>query len=229
MDDPKWRAQLTSTLIPVMAPADGIDLDFGGELPADARQSLTALVSEVANVVHPTKKLALHVPPSVKVPSDLPNGEAFSRPDLAKLVDRMRVMTLDYSIGGAPGPTIDPGWAVDAARLALTDFQGVDISYPLYGTDFGPRGARSVTYLEAMGVAAATQQPIGRGPTGAPFFAFVNAENEPHAIWFDDADSTGLALGAWTYQVVPQNVGVVFYGLGAEDPTLWNRIAERLQ
>jgi hypothetical protein len=227
MADPKWRAQLTSTLIPLMGPADGIDIDFGGELPLDARESLTALITEVSNVVRPAKQLAIHVPPSVTNPSDLPNGEAFSRTELAKLVDRMRVMTLDFSIG-IPGPTIDPGWAVDAARLALADFPKVDISYPLYGTDFGPHGPRSVTYFEAMGVASATQQPISRGPSGAPWFSFVNEENERHTMWFDDADSTGIALGAWSYEVLPPSVGVVFYGLGAEDPTLFEKLAQRL-
>lgn len=227
MADPKWRAQLTSTLIPLMTPADGIDIDFGGELPFDARASLTALVTEVSNVVRPARKLAVHVPPSVTIPSDLPNGEAFSRTELAKVVDRFRVMTLDFSVGD-PGPTIDTGWAVDAARLALGDFPNVDISYPLYGTDFGPRGSRSVTYLEAMGTAATTHTPIGRGASGAPFFSFVNEENERHTIWFDDADSTALALGAWTYEVLSPRVGIVFYGLGAEDPTLFERLSERL-
>ncbi len=226
--DPKWRAQLVSTLIPHLADADGIDLDFGGKLPADARDSLTALVTEIANVVRPAKKLALHVPPSVTNPSDLPGGEAFSRPGLAKVSDRFRLMTLDYTLALPGGPTTDPGWAVDAARLALADSPtGIDVSYPLYGTDFSPQGSRSVTYLEAMGVAWATGAAIQHGPTGVPFFQYTSPEGQPHAIWFDDAESTGIALAAWKYDTLPQGVGVTFYGLGAEDPTLFQRIADR--
>jgi hypothetical protein len=227
--DPKWRAQLVSTLIPELGPADGIDLDFGGLLPAESRDSLTALVTEIANVVRPTRKLALHVPPSVTNPSDLPGGEAFSRLDLVKVADRFRLMTLDYTLALPGGPTTDPGWAVDAANLALLDGpMGLDVSYPLYGTDFGPKGTRSVTYLEAMGVASSMGASIRRGPTGAPYFPYTSPEGEPHAIWFDDADSTGLALGAWTYETLPPHVGVVFYGLGAEDPELFARLAARL-
>ncbi|HEY8075658.1 MAG TPA: hypothetical protein VIF62_16145 [Labilithrix sp.] len=228
--DPKWRAQLVSTLVPHLADADGIDMDFGGLLPADARDSLTALVTEVANVVRPAKKLALHVPPSITNPSDLPGGEAFSRPELARVADRFRLMTLDYTLAMPGGPTTDPGWAVDAARLALADSPtGIDVSYPLYGTDFSPQGSRSVTYLEAMGTAWSSGAAIQHGPTGVPFFRYTSPEGQPHAIWFDDAESTGLALGAWKLDTLPAGVGVTFYGLGAEDPTLFQRIAARTQ
>lgn len=51
---------------------------------------------------------------------------------------------------------------------------------------------------------------------------------EQHQLWFDDAESTGRALGAWSYDVLPSDVGVLFYGLGAEDPALFNRLSERM-
>lgn len=224
--DPAWRARFVATLPEAAGPAQGVEIDLQ-QLPDDARASVTALVTETSRALRPGKKLGVFVPPSVSVPSDLPGGEAFARSELAKVVDRMRVMTLDYSESG-PGPTTEPGWAVDAARVALRDAPGiVDVAYPLYGTDFGPRGRRSVTYFDAIGISAVTRSPVERGPTGAPFVRFLAFGGEPHELWFDDADSTGRALGAWSHDVLPPEVGVVFYGLGAEDPELFERLGAR--
>ncbi|MDB4946295.1 MAG: hypothetical protein JWP97_5829 [Labilithrix sp.] len=224
--DPAWRARFEETLATAAAPADGIDLDLQ-QLTNAARDSVSALVTEVSAAVRPAHRLDVLVPPSVTYPSDLPGGDAFDRHVLAGTVDRLRVMTLDYS-ERTPGPTLDPGWAVDAARLALVSTPNVDVALPLYGTDFGPRGVRPTTYLEAIGLAAVTHAAIERGPTTAPFFRYADEAGEAHELWFDDAESTATALGAWRHDVLPANVGVVYYGLGAEAPTLFEDLAARL-
>lgn len=225
LGDRTWRTRFTETLTTFLPVADGFEIDLQF-LPNAAQPSVTALVGETAARVRPSHALNVFVPPSVTVPSDLPGGDAFSRPALSAFVDRMRIMTLDYS-EGTPGPTIDPGWAVDAIRTAKSDFPRVDVSYPLYGTDFGPRGRRSIIYAEARTIAQVAAVPIQRGPTGAPFVSYAAFGGEPHQLWFDDAESTGRALGGWTYDVLPPDVGVLFYGLGAEDPTLFDRLAAR--
>jgi spore germination protein YaaH len=223
--DATWRRNFRDTLVTAVAPADGVELDLQG-LPEAARQTVTALVTEIAQAVRPAKRLGVFVPPSVATPSDLPGGEAFARVELGKQVDRMRVMTLDFSDKG-PGPTIDPGWAVDAVRVAKRDAPVVDVAYPLYGTDFGPRGRRPTTYLEAIAIASISNVRIERGPTTAPFVRYTAFANEPHEMWFDDTESTSRALAAWSFEVLPADVGIVFYGLGAEDPTLFERIGAR--
>jgi spore germination protein YaaH len=224
--DAAWRKRFEDSLVIALAPADGVELDLE-QLPDAARQAVTTLVTEVARAVRPGKRLGVFVPPSVSSPSDLPGGNAFARDALAPQVDRMRIMTLDYSDTG-PGPTIDPGWAVDAVRLARRDAVAVDIAYPLYGTDFGPRGRRSVTYLEAVATASTSGARIERGPTTAPFVRYSGYGNEPHELWFDDTESTSRALAAWSYDVLPADVGVVFYGLGAEEPALFERLGARM-
>lgn len=221
---PAFRQRLRDTLVEAAALADGVELDLQ-KLPNDARADVTALVSELSVALRPSKRLAVFVPPSVATPSDLPGGEAFDRVALAPLVDRLRVMTLDYSETSA-GPTIDPGWAVDAGRLARRSSSNVDVSVPLYGTDFGPRGRRSVTWFEAVAIAG-TGGTTARGPTGAPFVRYAR-DGEAHELWFDDAESTGLVLGAMTPDALPLDVGVLFYGLGAEDPSLFARLAARM-
>lgn len=221
-----WRARFVETLPAVLAPFDGAEIDLQ-KLPNDARPNVTALVAATAAVVRPQKKLDVFVPPSVTIPSDLPGGDAFSRLELAPHVDRMRIMTLDFSEQN-PGPTLEPGWAVDAVRLALTDFPRCDISVPLYGMDFGPRGRRPTTWFEAQAITTKGGIVIERGPTGAPFFKYELFGNETHELWFDDATSTARALGAWTFETLPADVGVLFYGLGAEDPTLFEQIGGRM-
>jgi hypothetical protein len=223
--NPSWRGLLRDSLTDLIQPADGVELDLQ-RLPNDAGPYVTALVQELADRIRPARQLNVFVPPSVTSPSDLPGGDAFVRSQLVSHVDRMRIMTLDYSDAG-PGPTIDPGWAVDAVRLARADSHAVDISYPLYGTDFGPRGHRSATYNEGRALAAIHGVPIERGATGAPFVRYDEL-GEPHELWFDDAESTGRALGAWSADVLPIDVGVLYYGLGAEDPALFERLSGRL-
>jgi hypothetical protein len=226
LGDPGWRARFIETLVPAVAPAAGVELDLEG-LPNEANDLVTAFVTEVAKSVRPARRLGIFVPPSVAIPSDLRGGDAFSRAALAMQVDRMRIMTLDFSDQGA-GPTIDPGWAVDAVRLARRDAPAVDIAYPLYGTDFGPRGRRPTTYLEAIAIAQVTGSAIEHGPTTAPFVRYVAYGSEPHELWFDDVDSTSRALAAWSYDVLPADVGVVFYGLGAEQPNLFESLGARM-
>ena len=224
--DPAWRARFRETLVPALKSAVGVELDMQG-MPDDAADVIAAFVTEVSQSVRPAKRLGIFVPPSVSIPSDLPGGDAFVRAALAAQVDRLRIMTLDFS-DRSPGPTIDPGWAVDAVRLAKRDAPAVDIAYPLYGTDFGPRGHRPTTYLEAIALAKVTGSPIQRGPTTASFVRYSAYGNEPHEVWFDDADSTARALSAWTYDTLPADVGVVFYGLGAEQPNLFETLAARM-
>jgi len=222
---PAFRQRVRETLPVIAEAADGVEIDLQ-QLPNDTRPFITELIRDLSSVIRPTKKLNIFVPPSVTNPSDLPGGDAISRSELAPFVDRMRIMTLDFS-EATPGPTIDPGWAVDAVRLAKEDFANVDVSYPLYGTDWGPRGRRSATYHEARAIAAIGGATIERGPTGAPFLRYVSFGNEQHEMWFDDAESTGRALGAWTYDVLPPDVGILYYGLGAEDPAVFDRLAAR--
>ncbi len=223
--EPTFRATFAESLVAVANTADAVDLDLLG-VPQGSRVNVTALVREVSPKLRDAKKtLGIFIPPSVATPSDLPDGEAFDRASLAPLVDRFRVMTLDYS--ETPGPTTDPGWATDAVRLAQNAKRETYVSLPLYGVDFGPRGLRGVSVVEARGLAATYGATLSRGATGSQFFSYV-ALGEPHEVWFDDTASTAQALGAFATSL-PRDVGVLYYGFGAEDPSLFSSIAERTE
>jgi spore germination protein YaaH len=173
--------------------------------------------------------VSVFLPPLTTEPTDVPGGDAFDVASLSSVADRFRLMTLDYSANSSAGPTIDTGWAVDAYRFAASRTSlPIDVSLPLYGTDFSDLGERSVTYLEAMGAAATFGAPVSRGPTGAPHVAYTDADGHAHDVWFDDAYSTILELDALGPSTLPPAVGVTFYGLGAEDPALFSSLAARL-
>ncbi len=226
LGDIPGRGKLADAVLEAAKGADAVDLDLQGA-PVSSRNDLSALAREMSSRLRPAgKKLGILLPPSVSVPSDLPDGEAFDRAELARSVDRFRVMTLDYS--SKSGPTTDSGWAVDAVRLARKGAPqlALDVALPLYGVDFGPAGARGVSVLEARGLAATHGVLPARGPTGTLHFEYETEAFERHSIWYDDATSTGEALGAFATALDP-DVGVLFYGLGAEDPELFARLAER--
>jgi spore germination protein YaaH len=231
LSDPTWIANVATNIAALLTDsgADAADLDLE-LLPATAKASVVQLVSAVSARIRPAKKLNLFLPPSIQTPSDVPGGDAFDVPALATRVDRIRVMTLDYS-GNHAGPTIDSGWAVDAYRFAQAQASTAtfDVSFPLYGNDFttsGTGGVRFTTYLEALGLADTFKATAQRGSTQELFLDYTDEAKSSHELWYDDAQSTLVTLAAWDVKTLPANVGVTFYGFGAEDPSLWGIIAE---
>ncbi|WP_394824784.1 hypothetical protein [Pendulispora albinea] len=227
---PEWRSAVIAELQARSSAFDGLELDFQS-LPNGARDAVGQFVEELAPKIRPLKSLGVFLPPSVTLPSDLPGGDAFDVARLSRSADDLRVMTLDFSCCGAgAGPTIESGWAVDAVRLARSQAGGarISVAYPLYGVDFSRAGERLVTYLEAKGLAALHGLTPARGPTGTPNFRYLDPNGESHELWYDDSESILRTLRAWGPEVFPIDVGVVFYGLGAEDPILWREMARGL-
>ena len=140
-------------------------------------------------------------------------------------------MTLDYSSGSAPGPDIDAGWAADAGRFAKSQVRvgtHVDIAFPLYGTDFSNLGQRFVTYDDGRAIAADRHSDIVRDPGSELNVTWTDRAGRPHHSWFEDATTASRTLHAWDAQTLPGDVGVVLYGIGAEDPLLFDTLARGL-
>jgi len=232
LESAAWIDEVASAIASLAASADGVDLDLE-QLPARARADVTRLVATLSPKLRPKRQLSVFLPPSTVSPSDVPGGDAFDVASLSAYVDRFRVMTLDYS-GAQPGPTIDSGWAVDAVRFAQqsTAPAAVDVAFPLYGNDFtlsSTEDVRLTTYLEARGLADAHDVIPERSATQELILDWTDDQKRAHELWYDDADSTLVTLGAWSESTLPISVGVVFYGFGAEDPALWDALARAEQ
>ncbi len=225
-DEEGWRANVIQNLGFFASAADGLEIDLQ-KVPSGIQADLTQFVVDLATAYKARTELGIFVPPSTQSPSDVPGGDAYDLATIGANVNRVRVMTLDFSTGTSGGPTIDSGWAVDAVEFANERVDGtpVDVAFPLYGTDFSALGERSVTFLEATAVAEEHRVTPGRGPTGALDYSWTDADGQTHATWYDDGVSTVRTLHAWDTTTLPPDVGVVFYGLGAEDPALWDTIS----
>jgi spore germination protein YaaH len=216
------RAKVVSSLIDIAGYGDGLELDLR-YLPDAATSDVTMIISDVSAVVRPGGTLGVFVPATMPDASGLPPSGVSDLEALSVAVDRVRVMTLDYSLGGQPGPTIDSGWATDSANAALgaVGRTPIDVAMPLYGWQWDAEGEQTVTYAQAQSIVSKQGSVVERAPSGAPFFSYPEG-----AVWFDDAQSTVLTLAAWPTAVLPPGVGVVFYDLGAEDPGVWSAIEE---
>ncbi len=229
-----WRTAVESAIAGYAPDCDGFDLDVE-RLPDDARDSLTAFVGELSTALQPSgKRVGIFVLPSTQSPSDVSGGDAFDLPALAAVTDRIRVATLDFSVG-TPGPTLDSGWAVDAVRFAQSTVSSAgnttalyDIAAPLYGWDFSQNTQRSVTWLEATALGETYGVAPQRMPGGEEELAYTDEYDIKHTVVYDDASSTTTFLHAWDTSTLPQQVGVVLWGFGAEDPETFASIAKAL-
>jgi spore germination protein YaaH len=222
-----WRSKVIAGVAPFAAMADGIDLQLPP--PPDASQSdVTNLVRALSNAVG-RNSLAVFVPPG-GASTDVAGTAAYDLGSIGAVASRLHVLTLDYSCcTGSAGPTIDSGWAVDVMRAtAAATSAPLDVAFPLYGWDFGPGGQKAVTFLDAQSVASDTGASVQRGPTGSLFYDWQDESGGSHETWFDDATSTSWTLAAWDTVTLPPSVGVVFWGLGSEDPSLWDTLASEV-
>lgn len=229
-----WRDSVITDIVGFASDCDGFDLDVE-RLPDDARDSLDTFVGDLSTSLQTSgKPVGIFALPSTQSPSDVVGGNAFDLPVLAQYVDRLRVATLDLSVG-TPGPTLDSGWAVDAIRFAQGQVSAAtsampiyDIAAPLYGWDFSEATQRSITWLEATGLAQAYGTTPQRMAGGEEQFFYTDAYGVQHTVVYDDATSTTSFLHAWDTTTLSPSVGVVLWGFGAEDPQTFASIAGAL-
>lgn len=230
------RESITATLAEFAKDADGIELSLP-PLPASAQAALTIWVGELRKALPAGRTLGVFVPPSITDPSDVPGGDAVDLRALAPSLSSVRLMTLDlHCCENMPGPTTDIDWIGEVVAHAQPRLGTVpySVSLPLYGVHFGLAGPRAVTYLEAVGLASQHRMQILRDGSGSLHYAYAEEESddeeEPSAatnvVWFDDARSI-LRMQSRLDSTQP-GVGVLYYGLGGEDPTLWSELQERL-
>lgn len=225
--DSAWRSAVVQQLADL--DCDGFEVALP-EIRDGSREDLTAFVAELSSAAPLQRAVGVFAPPSMAEPSDLPGGDAYDLAALRPHVDRIRLMTLDYSCCGAPpGPTLEPGWAAAVARLAGSKIPEtmLDVTIPLYGVHFSAAGLQYLSYPEALGLSAMHQAQIWRNDSQAPYFRFNDASGA-HEVWFDDRVSILSYLRSWNPPEIAEGIGIVFYGIGAEDSGLWPSLQEGL-
>jgi spore germination protein YaaH len=262
--DPATRARHVQVLLTLVTTGgsdgkgfDGVDLDYETFAFGDSRDTWSTtspnwiqFLTELSAGLRPLgKQLIVSVPPVYDGKrSDESGYWVYDYAAMGPLVDRIRVMTYDYSIAsGNPGPIAPLAWVqrvVDAVT-ELVPASKIDLGIPTYGYDWvvttqGACPADQMPVSKAMSTARAARTVAERGIT--PLWDEVTAERR-----FDYTDTlSGVdANGAPTTCTVERTVryldaeavhrrawiahrndlrGVALWALGNDDTRTWEGI-----
>ena len=124
---------------------DGIDLDFEGFAFVDANTTWVKtapnwllFIKELSAQLHASQKLLSISSPYAFNPSEKQKGyTVYSWPDIASSIDRLRIMTYDYSVV-KPGPIGPIDWTEKTLQYAVSIMPAskVFIGLPGYGRDW---------------------------------------------------------------------------------------------
>lgn len=222
--DPVQRDLTTTEAATFASKADGLVVALPA-LGSDSEADVTAWVKDLAAKT-PGRKPSIFAPPSSAEPSDLPGGSAVNLNSLAGSLRSVYSLTLDYSCcEGQPGPTTDSAWAASVVKLASrqSGLGSVNFALPLYGVRFVGTTPQPLSYLAAAGLASAQHLQVLRAEEGSLHYSFLDAKNQRNEVWFDDVHTTARRLREID-SLVGSEVGVLYYSLGDEDPTLWSTL-----
>lgn len=227
---PLWRQATVQALAAYAQNSDGLQVILP-ELQDQARSDLSAWVAALSARLRPQRRLGVFVPPSVSQPSDISGGDAYDLALLGGKVDRLRLFTVDAASGDSPGPTLDADWILQAAAFAQKSISvdKLDVAVPLYGIDFRLQQTptrqiveeSAVSFSEASALATTHGQTAQGGDGEALHFAYKDGSGQEHEVWYEDSASILQGLRDIPEKNLPLSAGVIYVGLGGEDPDLW--------
>lgn len=225
VDDPARReahAEALTQLVNTNA-FDGIDIDYEA-VPATSREGFSSFVTTLAAKLHASnKKLSITVHPKT---SDSQNWKGPGSQDWALIgvhADSMKIMAYDYSwTTSAAGPIAPLDWLDKVAAYAMSVVPGskVIMGLPWYGYDWVGTSGKGVTYKQATELALAQNATLSRDANGEVTFSYAD-----HTVYFQDAESYRRKVDALV-QKHPALGGFTHWRTGAEDPEIWNKVAE---
>ena len=141
------RAQIVSAIVSMVKANnyDGIDLDFEGFAFVDGNATWkttaprwVAFVKDLSVALHAEKKVLSVSTPYVLNPTEAQKGYyVYAWADIASSIDRLRIMTYDYSVAKA-GPLGPITWAERTVKYAVSIMPAskVFVGVPGYGRDW---------------------------------------------------------------------------------------------
>ena len=141
------RAQIVSAIVSMakVNNYDGVDLDFEGFAFVDGNTTWkttaprwVAFVKELSTALHAEKKILSVSTPYVLNPTEAQKGYyVYAWADIASAIDRLRIMTYDYSVAKA-GPLGPITWAERTVKYAISIMPAskVFVGVPGYGRDW---------------------------------------------------------------------------------------------
>lgn len=203
----------------------GVNIDFEFVPPQD-RPYLTMFMNELWQALKPAGFLVtISVPAEIQDNPNHPFSGAFSYPDLAPFSDQMYVLAYDEHFA-EPGPIASIGFVRQVLNYAVTVIprEKIRLGMPVYGYDWtaGVNIPRTLSYQEAVNLAARVGAPIYYDETAQEStFSYV-ANGTPHVVWFEDVRSFSAKLGLVKLYNLP---GIGVWRLGLEDLRVWDVLA----
>ncbi|MDQ4011522.1 MAG: glycosyl hydrolase family 18 protein [Actinomycetota bacterium] len=208
---------------------DGIDIDYES-LTDEDREPLVTFLTELRAALHEHQKLlTISVQAKDSDAGDGPHNRAQNYAAIGEVVDRVNVMTYDYSDSSSdPGPVAPLNWVEDVLAYTTTQIpvEKVVLGNVLLGYDWGRGEGETVTWKQATDLADEHGADVEWDTDSqSPWFRFNGADGT-HEVWFENAESTARKLDL----VDKYNLGgTFFWRLGGEDPDTWDRAREFLQ
>lgn len=207
---------------------DGIDIDYESLTDGD-REPLVTFLTELRAALHAHDKLlTISVQPKVSDDGDGPHNRAQDYAAIGEVVDRVNLMTYDYSNSSSdPGPVAPLEWVDDVLAYTTSRIppEKVVLGNVLLGYDWGRGEGETVSWKQATDLADEQGADIEWDEDSqSPWFR-VTLTDGPHEVWFENAESTARKL-----ELVGQYDlgGAFFWRLGGEDPDTWSRASDVL-
>jgi ribosomal protein L11 len=242
LSDPSARATHVSTLVGLVTANgyDGIDLDyenmnFGTTDPAVKAAVRTGFVTFAGelNAALGAQGKVLSITVGARTSSTDSNWAVFDYAGIGAVADKVRILTYDYHYSGSnPGAIAPLPWVERVLGYATTVMPAghIQVGVPLYGYDWvcsDPTctAKEAGTKAAAMTYAQVETIRLAEGATrqwsatdAAPSFTYTDDAGKPHAVWYNDAESTKAKMSlVGKYYLA----GMAFWAVGSEDASQW--------
>ncbi len=200
----------------------GIDIDYE-RVPATSRNDFTKFIQLLGAKLHSSGKL-LSVTVYAKTAESTRNGPgAQDWAAIGAIADSVKIMAYDkHWATSEAGPIAPLDWldAIAAYAEATIPAGKVILGLPWYGYDWLGKDGDSVTYAEAMTRAQRAGVTVEYDANGEATFSYAG-----RTVFFQDAVSYERKVLA-IVEKHPRIGGFAHWRVGAEDPALWQRVAE---
>lgn len=228
ISDPAARARHLETLLALVGRMEyaGLDLDYEG-FPLATRDAFSEFVEALGARLHAEGRLlSVTVHPKTRDRAEWESAAAQDWPRLAAVADIFRIMTYDYTSRASrePGPIGPPAWAADVLAYAaqVTDLGKVRLGLHFYGYHWQRRRASVITWESAQRAADSFHLAFERDPADMEARLEIDVRGLPRqTIVVADAESVAYKL-ARLLAAYPDLGGVAIWGLGGEDPAIWD-------
>lgn len=202
---------------------DGIDIDYES-MPSAAKNDFSAFIQILGAKLHGARK-KLSVTVHAKT-TDAGNWSGAASQDwraLGSAADTIKVMAYDKHYSGSLAGAIAPlDWLENVASYASSAIPSgkAIIGLPWYGYDWSGTSARTIVYPDAMNLAATKGAQVSHDVSGEATFTY-----EGRTVFFQDAQAYAKKVEMIAAKF-PRIAGFAHWRVGAEDPAIWNKVAE---